>query len=145
MSLAWVAETIAHVHVGDLDSALQVAKEATTRFQRTPGAWRRWTDVMRRLADAYREAEEPERARRLLEEAIAADPFDAAGYGFLAEHAWSTGAKDEARAQLERALRLNPEYPWAWNRLIEWSDSGCSSHPVTRCTSRRWRSRPCAR
>ncbi len=42
-------------------------------------------------------------------------------HGFLADVEWRLGRRDEAVASLRAALEFEPDYPWAWAKLKEWS------------------------
>jgi tetratricopeptide (TPR) repeat protein len=146
--LAWAAETAALLHLGELDQALEVVASAVARFDRAAGPWRElasvherrgahaeqiaalerartlepgWIDTVRSLAVAYGKSGDLTRARALFDQAIAAEPLDGTNHGLLAELLRAAGEHDEALDHLRRAVRLSPEYPWAWDRLFDWS------------------------
>ncbi len=144
----WAAEIDFLARHGRLDEALALAREAVGRFDRSAPLWRdlalvhdrrgetaeriaaleralerapTWMACVRLLAAAVAEHGDVERAEALLDRTIAAEPWNGSNYGFLAEIRRDAGRTAEAVDLLERALSLLPEYPWAWDRLGEWT------------------------
>lgn len=145
---AWSAELQARMDAGELERAAELAGEAVVGFEMVPGAWLelalvqgrrgdraaqvaaaeraveispRWLHGLRTLSEALEAAGEPKRAREVLERALAIDPLAAASHGYLAELRWNLGEKDAVRDDVRHALRLDPSYGWAWQKLVEWS------------------------
>jgi cellulose synthase operon protein C len=145
---AWIAELGALVELGHLDGAAAVAASATARFDRSWQLWREvaaiherrgdraaqiaaleraavlaphWREVTRLLAEALAGAGDLDRARALLDQATAAEPFDATNHGFRAALEHGAGQVAAAIEHLHRAVALDPEYAWAWDRLLAWS------------------------
>jgi tetratricopeptide (TPR) repeat protein len=156
---AWSAVIQQAADLDRLDLALDVARQAATRFPLIPAAWldlalvhrtRReleeektaleqalqispgWSPAVRQLCSFHRRAGELEEARRLLESAVARDPLDAENHGWLAHALWSLGEKEAAVERLKHALRLDPGYGWAWDVLREWcGELGCPDQAAT--------------
>ncbi|MCB9565122.1 MAG: C39 family peptidase [Kofleriaceae bacterium] len=146
---AWAAEIDALADAGRLDDAAVVAREATERFGHEPRPWRHLaavelardradaaraaltrgvelhphaTDLVRKLVEVEVAAGEVDVARARLARAIAEDPLEARNHGFLALALDKGGDRAGARDALGRALALEPDYAWAWDQLLEWSD-----------------------
>ncbi len=131
--------------------ALPLAQDAVARFPLTPRLWydlgrvhceqRRFSDEAAALARAlelsptwgkaareYSECltrlERYDEAQRVLEQALAAAPLDAANHGFLAEFLWRRTRDPRALDHVAQAVRLEPAYRWAWDQLRDWSPRG---------------------
>ncbi|MBI4601140.1 MAG: tetratricopeptide repeat protein, partial [Planctomycetes bacterium] len=134
--------------MGRLDEALEAARRTAERFPLVAGSWLDlarvrslrgeeaqevdglehalqvspgWSLPARRLADVHGRAGDLEKARSILERAASRDPLDARNHGCLADALWKLGRKEEAVARLERSLRLDPAYDWAWGALEGWA------------------------
>ncbi len=136
------------VDMQQLDEALQLAEQSTERFPLIPRLWYDlslvhqaqldhrgeiaalqealkinlgWGVAARQLAEAHQKEGELDKARTILEQATACTPLDPCNHGCLADVLWKLGEKEQALAQLQRALALEPDYGWGWNVLREWS------------------------
>jgi tetratricopeptide (TPR) repeat protein len=134
--------------LGRTAEALSVAQENTRRFPLIPRAWldlaalhRRsnaldaeilalqetlqlspaWGIASRRLSTALEQKRQPADAEQTLRRAIALSPADAINHGWLADLLWRTGRAEDAIAAVEEAVRCDPAYDWAWDRLHHWS------------------------
>src|SRR5262249_17912509 len=58
----------------------------------------------------------------VLERAVAHAPLDAYNHGCLADAMWHLGDREPAMERLLHALRLEPDYDWAWATLRQWAD-----------------------
>ncbi len=56
-----------------------------------------------------------------IERGLACAPLEAANHGCLADVWWALGDREAALACLRQALRLDPDYGWAWQQLREWA------------------------
>jgi cellulose synthase operon protein C len=131
-----------------LTEALALAKQATERFPLQVDTWLELAAVheaqeevagelsalqqavrlspgssyaVRQLADAYDRSGHLEASQAILEQAIVHAPLDYRNYGFLAQNQWQSGQQDAALLTIEKALRLEPDYDWAWAMLRQWS------------------------
>ncbi len=145
---AWNAEITALVDAGRLDEALAVATSATERYGHEPRAWRQLADVeaaradraahiralertleleprgtepLRRLVDAYLADKNLAAARAASERALAIEPLDERNHASLATIPNVEGDDASAQRLMLRAVELQPEYAWAWNRLLDWA------------------------
>lgn len=57
----------------------------------------------------------------MLRKAIAAAPSDAMNRGCLADLCWRRAQREEAIAEVQRAVILDPDYNWGWQALRDWS------------------------
>ncbi|MEL7265343.1 MAG: tetratricopeptide repeat protein, partial [Planctomycetota bacterium] len=71
----------------------------------------------RLLCDAYEKTGELDKARKEIERTIAAEPRDVRNHATLATLLWKQEHKDDAIAQLQRAIEINPGYEYLWNLL----------------------------
>ncbi len=78
-------------------------------------------DPVVELADAYAQAGRLPDAERLLESAIQRTPLAVPLRGNLAALLQQRGDLARAVEVLQHALRIAPDYAWAWERLVEWS------------------------
>jgi tetratricopeptide (TPR) repeat protein len=129
-----------------LDEAVDLAKRWAERFPLVPRAWLdlayvqqlrgedeigsleqalrinpAWGPASRELASAYERRSDYAKSRAVLERAVARSPLEAANHGGLAWTLWRLGEREAAVSRLERAVRLEPGYEWAWGTLSEWS------------------------
>jgi tetratricopeptide (TPR) repeat protein len=131
-----------------LGEAHELARQATGRFPMLAGLWIDLASVCRAREDREGELEALDRALRIspgwstaarqraavfdreenyaesravLERAVAHAPLDAYNHGGLADALWHLGEKDAALDRLLHALRLDPDYDWAWDTLCDWS------------------------
>jgi tetratricopeptide (TPR) repeat protein len=82
-----------------------------------------WSSPARKLAEIHSRARDFQKARAVLERAAGFDPLDARNHGCLADVLWELGEKEAALARVERALRLDPGYDWAWGAFRSWAES----------------------
>ncbi len=145
---SWSVLTNQLIDMGELAEAVELAREATSRFPLLPVLWlnqgrvcqflndsegeiaaiRRaleinstWGEASRHLASAYKRAGNMEEAKATIERAIQLTPLDSINHGFLAHLLWSMGEKEEAIQALRQAVYLAPGYQWAWDMLAAWS------------------------
>jgi len=151
---AWSAVVLQLVDMHQLDEAHTLAQQATERFPLLPRLWvdlaqvhraRRdreseiaplkralqispaWGRASQLLADTYERMGNYAEAARILEQAIAATPLDATNHGALANVLQHLGRKEEAIQRLEHALKLEPNYNFAWDALESWSRGKAAS------------------
>jgi tetratricopeptide (TPR) repeat protein len=130
------------------DEALGSATEATERFPLLPTVWLRRAEVHRvrlehnemvrcleetlrispdhgravhRLTTAYQNIGDDTQAEAVIRRAMDRSPRSAGYHGRLAEILWLRGQHDEAVEAVERAVRLAPDYDWAWDQFTDWS------------------------
>jgi tetratricopeptide (TPR) repeat protein len=146
------------VEMGNTDEALRVATQATESFSKLPGAWldlsrvhrrRReveaqvvaldrarelnpeWPEPIHNLCDVYEQSGRFQESRQLLERCIKLSPLAAALRGRLAHVLHRSGEVDRAIAVLEEAVRIEPDYEWAWESLARFSaERGKPSHAL---------------
>ncbi len=130
------------------EEAFRVAQEAVERFPLLPRMWYElaavcaarmdnegeaealghalqinpsWSDASQKLAEVHRRQGNLPRARTVLEQAIAREPRNATTHGLLAEVLWEQDQRDAAVERLLHAVRLAPDYDWAWRHLRDWT------------------------
>jgi tetratricopeptide (TPR) repeat protein len=145
---SWSALVREHLRRGDRDEALDLARRAASRFPLLPRAWldvaavhearedrdgevealRRalqlgpgWGAAARQLAQALERGGDFAASRAVLERAVAHGPREACNHGCLADALWHLDEREPAFERLRHALRLDPEYDWAWETLRAWS------------------------
>jgi len=97
---------------GDREKALEMMREILAD---NPNSF--WGQELRSTwAD---EAEEYEEALQAAREMARLNPDNAISYGFQADALRQLNRPAEAAEALEKALRFDPEYPWATNQLFE--------------------------
>lgn len=106
---------LAQAHAVKPDRARQV--EALEKVREINPAW---GQGMRNLADALELMGRFADARTVLEQSVRFSSLDALNHGWLAERQWAAGLREEALQHVTEAVRLEPGYGWAWDRLIEW-------------------------
>ena len=79
-----------------------------------------WSPAARQLAALHERGGEFEQSGAILRHAVVREPLDGTNHGHLADALWKLGDKDAAVAHIQQAVRLEPEYDWAWARLREW-------------------------
>jgi tetratricopeptide (TPR) repeat protein len=89
-----------------------------------------WSHAARQLAAAYDRGGEFAQAKAILEQAVVREPLDATNHGGLADALWKLGQKEAAMDQLAQAVRLEPDYDWAWGCLREWGEALGWSKPA---------------
>ncbi len=146
----WSCLTDQLIDTNRLDEAVAHAQAAVLEFPLLPGLWLdlarvrglrgereleraaveeavavgpRFGSALRRLSELCEEAGQADRARALLEQAVAGAPLDAVNHGYLARLLWALGDHEAATTRLTRALALEPGYDWAWGALFEWCES----------------------
>ena len=145
---AWSGVTLQLTQMGKLDDAQRHGCAAVEKFSLLPALWLDLAGVYRAMADADREQSAlrqaleinrcwsvPARqlaalhiragdlvsARTVLEEIISRSPFDVRNQGMLADVLWRMGVRQKAIQQLQQALEREPNYPWGWDALRNWS------------------------
>ncbi len=145
---AWSGVTQQLTQMGKLEEAQRHGCAAAEKFSLLPALWLDLAGVYRAMADtdrersALRQALEINRcwsiparqlaalhirggdlvnARTVLEEIISRSPFDVRNQGLLADVLWRMGARQKAVQQLQDALEREPDYPWGWDALRNWS------------------------
>jgi len=145
---AWSAMAQQLTDMGRLKEAVELSREAATRFPLLPRIWldhanacrlagdaegeieslRKafdinpcWSVSARLLAGAYERRGDWASCTAILTRAVSSNPLDAHAHGVLAGALWNTGQREEALAQVEKAVRLDPSYHWAWNAYRQWT------------------------
>jgi tetratricopeptide (TPR) repeat protein len=145
---AWTALIRQTIEVADLDAALDLASKAVERFPLLPrirldqaavfqamsdpkgqiealehglAMSPTWGMAARLLSEAHERAGDLASSKLVLERAAARAPLDPLNHGWLAEALWKLDEHGEALDRVQRAIRLDPSYEWAWNALRSWS------------------------
>lgn len=148
LGAAWRETTTQLVEMNQLGEALEIATQATERFPLVAEMWYELAQVhhARRevegrlaalerattldptsyrglcdLAEAYQSADRLDDAEAVLRRVIAQAPRSSAAYGFLADVRRAAGDVEAGLEELERALRLDARYAWAWHQHEAWS------------------------
>jgi tetratricopeptide (TPR) repeat protein len=111
---AWSDLATAHHHAGEYEREIEALRRAR---QLNPA----WSHVSRRLSEVHERLSQPDEARQVLEQAIAAAPLDAVNHGMLADLLMRRGEREAACERLAQAIRIAPGYNWAWSSLRHWS------------------------
>lgn len=146
----WSALITHNTESGRVDEALRLATQASERFAHLPRVWldlsrvhrarhdpeaeiavlRRcrelnseWADASIELMSALARAGRPDDAQHAIESAIRLLPTAPELRGHLALLLHQRGEIDKAIVVLQDALKINPEYPWAWEALADWSSA----------------------
>jgi tetratricopeptide (TPR) repeat protein len=144
---AWSALIRELVAREDGDEALALARQAVERFPLLPRLWLDmagacklggdeagevdalehalainpgWGAAARSLSQLHERTGDYAASRAVLEGAVAHTPLDAYNHGYLADALWHLGEKEAAVERLLHALRLEPDYDWAWDTLRGW-------------------------
>src|SRR5690606_27304884 len=131
-----------------MDEAVELAQRATRRFPLAPAVWHELAEIhhergdadrriralhkilkinpdlspaARELAHAYEQQGDLARSASVMEQTLARDPLDHLSHAFLADTYWKLGRREAAIERLKQALRLSPEFAWAWDQLAEWT------------------------
>lgn len=145
---SWSALVNHLVDTGNFDDALIESIKASERFPLLPRVWAdrarvyrarndyaqevatleralqinpSWGYAVRELASAHQRNGHFDRALELLENAVRRQPNDPFNHGCLAEVLWQVGKRTEAIEHVHRAVRIEPNYDWAWSMLGTWS------------------------
>lgn len=137
------------VDMGRYDRALQLATAATERFPLQPQLWVDLARVhqaslrdaeeeqalkeslqidpgfvvaSRTLAELYERQNELDKALKVIDRALFADPLEAELHSIWARLSWVAGRKPEAIARLQHALALQPGMTWGWDTLRAWGE-----------------------
>lgn len=144
----WAAVVQQLMQLGRLCEAADMTAQATERFSLVSAIWQVRADVCEaaqqadaaldaleraykldseasglalRLAKVYETIRnDKDRARLLLERAVARSPLDARLHCSLADLLWNSGEQEVAVNRLEKALRLDSTAVEAWDRLVAW-------------------------
>ena len=101
---------------GDREGEREVLNEAV---RLSPG----WALAYLRLSDSFEADGLLSESRASIERAVRHTPTDPYLHGYLADVLWRQGEKQLAIEHLQRALRLDPGYEWAWNSLRACSEN----------------------
>lgn len=74
----------------------------------------------RRLAEAWQQVDDWNKAEEVLRQALARNPMDAYHYGALAYLHWESERREEAVRELLMSLKFDSSYEWGWSVLPEW-------------------------
>jgi tetratricopeptide (TPR) repeat protein len=145
---AWSALITELANRGEVTEALELAERAVAMFPLLPRMWldlaavRRtrneraleieaisralrinpgFSHASRQLAAALQKDGKDDEARTVLERAISLAPLDAANHGHLAFALWRLDRKEQAIERLIQALKLEPDYDWAWDSFRSWA------------------------
>ena len=114
LPVVWLDLAKVRHELGDFDEEIAAIERA---LEIAPGL----SNAARQLAKAYQQQGDYERAREVLEEAVARDPSNPANRNDLAEVFWHLRRKDEALEQIQLSVRLAPaENDWAWQTYWSW-------------------------
>ena len=146
----WQAWSVLINHLTDMsrfDEALALAQEATKNFPLLPrlyvdlarveharlntageiaaleqalGINQAYAHASQQLAGIHSDQAEWAKAKKVLTDAIAANPLDAVNQGSLAYMLWASGERGAAIERAQNAIRLQPGYDWAWRQLLQW-------------------------
>jgi cellulose synthase operon protein C len=146
---AWSALVSQYGHLGRLDKARDVAKQAAEKFPHLPRIWLDlanvhqwrnepdeeiaaaehafeigpgWSRATLTLTDALARRGRMDDARQIFERALQHSNQDTQLHATHAHLLWRQRRKDAAFEAVERALRLAPGYEWAWGLLNEWAN-----------------------
>jgi tetratricopeptide (TPR) repeat protein len=150
---AWAAVLRQLRFMGQLEPALELAQQALERFPLVSDLWvdladiqqaRRndeaaiealktahgitpfWPEPLQKLSELYRQRDECEKARTLIEGAIARAPLKAENYAILARFLWNSGQLHEGFDRMRHAVNLDPGMEHAWEELCDWAAKlGC--------------------
>jgi len=152
---AWVALARQLRDMAELDEALSIMLAAADRFPLLPLVWvdlaqierhrantiaqeaalrqalmisPAWSLPTRNLADLYQGQGRFDDARALLSQALRHNPRDGITHGWLADVLWLLGEREVAIDHLEKALHFKPDYLWAWDRLVKFSNEHHQEH-----------------
>ncbi|WP_428938547.1 tetratricopeptide repeat protein [Fontivita pretiosa] len=145
---AWSALVQQLLMMNQLDEAANLIELATSRFPLQPQLWLDRAEVcrarndlhgqlaaletavqispgfgyaVRELAGAHERRGDLEKARSLLQSAIARSPLDAFNHGCLADLLWKSGQRAQAIQTIRHAVTLEPGYDWGWRALRRWA------------------------
>lgn len=131
-----------------LDAARAAAEANTGRFPLVPRVWLDLADVLQKIGDtpaeivalrqtlalspgwgaasrrlslALEKSRDLAAAEQVLRRARDLSPADAITHAWLGDLCWRTGRPAEAVESIEQAIRCDPAYEWAWDRLHDWS------------------------
>lgn len=146
---AWSALTMQLGHMQRLDEALEVAREATTRFPHLPRVWLdlasvhqwrdelqseieaatravelnpAWSEAVLALTSPLLRAERLDDAQIVFERGLRHAPLEARLNAVYGHFLWRRQDIEGAFAAIEQALRIAPNYAWPWDLLVEWSE-----------------------
>lgn len=112
----WVDLAIVHRTRKD-DEAEEQALQTALRIN--PG----WDSAIQQLADLYDRTDALDKCKALLETALMHSPLEAYLHGYLADALWKLDDQETALQHLQKALRLDSNYDWGWNKLREWAQA----------------------
>ncbi len=145
---AWSALISQLEYRGQLDEALALAKEATTRFPHLPRIWLdlsfvyqsrkepeheieaateafeinpSWTQSALALAGALERHGKMNEAMTIYNRALHHLPNDSKLHACRAHLLWQQREIDQAFQALEKAIHMAPDYDWAWSLLKAWT------------------------
>jgi tetratricopeptide (TPR) repeat protein len=145
---AWSALASQLGHLGKLQEARDLARAATEKFPHLPRVWldlamvHQWRDEPDEEISAAEHAFEInpawnsstlaltgvlerrgrlDDAGRVYERALQHSAYDPQLHACSAHLLWRQRRKEDAFAAVERALRLEPGFSWAWGLLTEWA------------------------
>jgi tetratricopeptide (TPR) repeat protein len=148
---AWSALVSQLGHLGQLHEARDLAVQATEKFPHLPRVWLdlalvhqwrnepdqeikaakqafeinpAWTRSALALAGALERSARLADARQVYQRALQHCAEDAQLHAVYAHLLWRQRDKAGAFGAMERALRLAPDYDWAWGLLIDWANDG---------------------
>jgi tetratricopeptide (TPR) repeat protein len=137
----------------ELDEALALARTALERFPLVPDLWvdladvheanlneegaiealktaheinSYWAHPLQRLSDLYGRRDEFDKAKRLIEAAIARAPLKAENHAILARFLWNSGKRHDGFERMRHTVDLDPGLESAWDDLCGWAaELGC--------------------
>lgn len=79
--------------------------------------------AVRQLSENYSNCGEYSEARDLLHHFLKSHQDDSRAHAYLADVLWAMREAELALHHIEQAVRIDPDYPWAWDRLKSWDEA----------------------
>jgi len=109
-----------HLEQAELYLLMQQTNESINAFRETLKLNPSWTFASRRLSSILDNAGEFDKSLSVLNKAVRYHNQDGILFGLIADLNYKLGDKESALVNLEKAVGLEIDYPWAWVRLKDW-------------------------